>query len=372
MSPMTAFSLPAARDSVRDSQVTRDRLARMLWHTLVFALLMMTGIATCQADTVWMKNGDRLSGTIKSLEGGKLLLTTPYGGDVRIAFDQVATLQSEIELVINDQALRRDYLAKFARAQSGEVTLIGVQREPGDTQSEIEKSIPLEEVTRVVRPKPLIRDTTLTGTFDLGLNRKSASTDSLDYNAALRGEARHGLWRHQLSANHNRQKENNNVTTNTYGANYSLDRFLTEKAFWQGRIMHKRDLLEDLNRQTAYGTGPGYQFWDDELGALSLTVLAGRVQYGYSDGTVDNFYATSLRWDYNRYFRARQFEIFARGEFTRPLDKAANFGLNAEVGARYNMNQWASLYVKASRNQISGSRETLNENLLSTGVGLKW
>lgn len=371
MFPMTAFSLPTVRDGV-NPPLKRDRTARTLGRILAFTLLMLTGVAASQADTVWMKNGDRLSGTLKSLDGGKLLITTEYGGDVRITFDQVASLQSEAELVINDQALRRDYLAKLSRAEPGQVTLIGVQREPDDTQSGIEKAIPLEQVTRLVKPKPLIRDTTVTGTFDFGVNRKSASTDSLDYNAALSGEARHGLWRHQLSANHDRQKENNDVTTNTYGANYSLDRFLTEKAFWQGRLMHKRDLLEDLNRQTAYGTGPGYQFWDDELGALSLTVLAGRVQYGYSDGTVDNFYAASLRWDYNRYFWARQFEIFARGEFTRPLDKAANFGLNAEVGARYNMNDWASLYVKASRNQISGSRETLNENLLSTGVGLKW
>jgi hypothetical protein len=51
---------------------------------------------------------------------------------------------------------------------------------------------------------------------------------------------------------------------------------MTEKWFWQGRAEYKRDRIEDLARQRTVGTGPGYQFWDDELGAFSLGSLINR------------------------------------------------------------------------------------------------
>lgn len=342
------------------------------WRQLALAALLIAWATTAWSDTVWLKNGDRLTGTIKSLDGGQLLMDTEYGGVLRIKFDHVATLQSDGELVVSDQSLRRSYLAKLGRAESGQVTLVGIRRDADGARTPVDDSVPLSEVERVVRPKPLIRDTLVSGTLDLGLSRKSASTKSQDYSAALRGEARHGVWRHQLEANYAKLKENESITTDTYGATYSLDGFLTEKVFWQGRLTHERDFVEDLDRQTGYGTGPGYQFWDNDLGAFSLALLLGRMHYGYSDGSSDSFYAVSLRWDYTRYFRAKQFEIFARGEFARPLSNAADFSLNAEMGGRYNVNDWASVYLKLSRNQVSGSRKNLNENLISTGLGIKW
>lgn len=45
------------------------------------SLLCLLAVSLCAspvfADTVWMKNGDRLSGKIKVFDGGKLLLETP-------------------------------------------------------------------------------------------------------------------------------------------------------------------------------------------------------------------------------------------------------------------------------------------------------
>ena len=45
------------------------------------SLLCLLAVSLCAspvfADTVWMKNGDRLSGKIKVFDGGKLLLKTP-------------------------------------------------------------------------------------------------------------------------------------------------------------------------------------------------------------------------------------------------------------------------------------------------------
>ena len=50
------------------------------------------------ADTVWLKNGDRLTGKISVLDGGKLLIETEYGGSIPVKWKQVATLESDQQL----------------------------------------------------------------------------------------------------------------------------------------------------------------------------------------------------------------------------------------------------------------------------------
>ncbi|MCD0502775.1 DUF481 domain-containing protein [Bordetella petrii] len=339
------------------------------WRLTALALALLAGPAC--ADTVWLSNGDRITGTIQSLDNGHLLVHTEYGGDIRIAFDKVKTLQSDTPLVVRDASMVHDYRAKLVGAEAGTVVLNGVQRDP-DGEQPVEANVPLDSLESVVRPHPFLNEAAVTGRVDLAANQKRASTETQDYSAALNTTVRHGLWRHQFNGTYRRTTEDNDVNTNNYGLDYTLDRFLTEKAFWQGRVMHRRDWVEDLNRQTAYGTGPGYQFWDNELGAFSLSALVGRVHYGYSDGASDNSYAGSLRWDYVRYFSGKQVELFTKGELMRPFNGDAELSINGEAGVRYNVNSWMSLYLKYARNQVTGTRESLNESIYSTGLGLHW
>ena len=66
--------------------------------------LLGLSIALCSsaafADTVWLKNGDRLSGTIRFFDGSKLLLETDYGGSIPLDWKKIATLESDHELLV--------------------------------------------------------------------------------------------------------------------------------------------------------------------------------------------------------------------------------------------------------------------------------
>ncbi|HYG45305.1 MAG TPA: DUF481 domain-containing protein [Bordetella sp.] len=339
------------------------------WRLIALALALAAGPAC--ADTVWLNNGDRLTGTIQSLDDGYLLLHTDYGGDLRIVFSHVQTLQSDTPLVIRDASVTRDYRAKLVGAQPGTVVLDGVRRD-ADAVEPVQQDVPLASLESVVRPRPFLRETSVTGHVDLAATQKSASDDTQDFSATLATTIRHGLWRHQFNGAYLKSAEDNSVNTNNYGMDYTLDRFLTDQTFWQVRLMHRRDWIEDLNRQTAYGTGPGYQFWDNELGAFSMSALLGKVHYGYSDGSTDAAYAASLRWDYVRYFSGKEFELFTKGELMRPLEGDARIAVNGEAGIRYNVNSWMSLYLKYARNQVSSTFESLNESIYSTGLGVHW
>ncbi len=331
-----------------------------------FILLGTTAlIPLASADTVWLQNGDRISGTIKSLDSARLVIDTTYGGTLSLDWNAVRTLESTDPVLLPGAVGEPDRRVQLKAGEDKQVILVdGVSPQ----------ATPLADVSQFMKPRDRSRtpDLKWTGNLSVGIESKSASTETEDYAIAFNGSATHGDWRHNIGATYDRETENDATNTNNYGARYSLDRFLSDKFFWQGRAFAKRDTVEDLNRQYALGTGPGYQFWDDELGAFSLVGLAGRVHYRYSDGATEEFFAAGVGWNYTRKLYGQRAEVFLRGEASRPLDGSADFSLDAEVGLRYQLTDWAALTVAYGRDQVSGGRRSLNERRFTTGVGLTW
>ncbi|MBS7663784.1 DUF481 domain-containing protein [Pseudomonas lalucatii] len=315
------------------------------------------------ADTVWLKNGDRLTGTIKFFDGGKLLLKTDYGGAIALDWNKVATLESDQELLIKEDAVRGERAKSLQAAEPGKVIL---------ANGETPRTVELASIEQIMKPKPLVEDLTWKGNIDAALDYKRGEADSDDYDIDLKTQARHGLWRHNAEAGYNRQYQDDLVSTDNWNAEYALDRFLDEHWFWQGRLEYKHDQIEELERQRTLGTGPGYQFWDDELGAFSVTGLLNRSDYRFADGQKENFYALSTKWDYNRYLVGKSVELFSSGEVGKPLANVADYTLDAAVGLRYKMTDWASLHMKAEKDLVSGADGELDETHYSLGFGVGW
>lgn len=211
------------------------------------------------------------------------------------------------------------------------------------------------------------------GNIDAALDYQRADKDTDDYDIDFKTTARHGRWRHIAEGEYNREFQDDVVTTDNWRAEYSLDRFITDKWFWEGRLVYKRDKVEDLSRQRTVGTGPGYQFWDDELGAFSLGSLVNRTDYEFRDGSKENFYSLAMKWDYNRYLIGKKVEFFTNGEVAKPLSGVADYALDAEMGLRYKVTDWASLNLKAERDIVSGSDEAdLSKTRYTAGFGVTW
>lgn len=334
-----------------------------MFSKTLLCLALSVAATSALADTVWLKNGDRLTGKIKFYDGGKLLLQTEYGGAIALDWSKIATLESDQELLIKENAVAGERAKSLHPAEPGRVVLAN-GGEP--------KTIELASIKQILKPKPLVEDLVIKGNLDASLDYKRAERDTDDYDIDLKTQARHGLWRHNAQADYNREFQDDVVTTDNWGAEYALDRFLTEKWFWQGRFEYKRDMVEELERQRTVGTGPGYQFWDNELGAFSVVSLLNRTDYEYSNGESDNFYAASLKWDYNRYLVGKTFELFSTGELGKPLENVADYALDAEVGLRYKVTDWASLNMKAQKDIISGADNDLDETRYSIGFGVGW
>lgn len=315
------------------------------------------------ADTVWLKNGDRLSGTIRFFEGKKLLLETDYGGSIALDWKKIATLQSDQELLIKEGKISGERAKSLVAAEEGKVTLVN---------GEVPRTIELANVRQIMKPKPLVEDLTWKGKLDVAMDYKRGERDIDDYDVDLKTQARHDLWRHNAEVAYDREYQDGVVATDNWATEYALDRFFDEHRFWQGRLEYKRDQIEDLARQRTVGTGPGYQFWDNELGAFSVVGLLNRTDYEYANGEHDNFYSASVKWDYNRYLIGKSMEVFSTGEVGKPLANVADYTLDTELGLRYKVNSWASLNMKAEKDLVSGSEGDVDETRYSLGFGIGW
>jgi len=316
------------------------------------------------ADTVWLKNGDKLSGTITVFDGGKLLIQTKYAGAVTIDWKEVKTLDSDQHLLVKQDAYTGEVSKSLTAAEDGKVTL---------ANGEAPKTVELASIQQILKPKPVVEDLVWKGNVDLALDYQRAEKDTDDYDVGFKTTARHGRWRHTAEGEYNREVQDDETTTNNWRAEYALDRFLTDQWFWQGRLNYKRDHIEELARQRVVGTGPGYQFWDDELGAFSLGSLLNRTDYEYRDGSKDNFYSVAMKWDYNRYLIGKKVEFFTNGEVGKPLSGVADYALDAELGLRYKVTDWASLNLKAERDIISGTNDAdLSKTRYTAGFGVAW
>ena len=334
-----------------------------MFSRTLLCLALYAAATSAMADTVWLKNGDRLTGKIKFYDGGKLLLETDYGGAIALDWSKIATLESDQELLVKENAVAGERAKSLLPSEPGKVTL---------ANGETPKTVELTSIKQILKPKPLVEDLVWKGNVDASLDYKRAERDTDDYDITLKTQARHGLWRHNAYADYNREFQDDVVTTDNWSAEYALDRFLTEKWFWQARFEYKRDMVEDVERQRTMGTGPGYQFWDNELGAFSIAGLLNRTDYDYSNGESDRFYAASMKWDYNRYLVGKRVELFSEGEVGKPLNNVADYTLDAALGLRYKLTDWASLNMKAEKDLVSGSEGELDETRYSLGFGIGW
>ena len=346
------------------SQIRVSHLLMLSRNLLCLAVLSVS--TPLFADTVWLKNGDRLTGKIRVFDGGKLLIQTEYAGSVPIDWRQVKTLESDQELLVKQDAYTGEKAKSLQAAEEGKVIL---------ANGEAPKTVELASIQQILKPKPLIEDLAWKGNVDVALDYKRADKDTDDYDIDFKTTARHGAWRHNAEGEYNREFQDDVVTTDNWSAKYALDHFIDEKWYWQGRLTYKRDKVEDISRQRTVGTGPGYQFWDDELGAFSLGSLLNRTDYQYSDGHKDNFYSLAMKWDYNRFLLGKTVSLFTNGEVGKPLGNAADYSLDAEIGLRYKVTEWASLNLKAEKDLIgsgNGSDGNLNKTRYTAGFGVSW
>lgn len=333
---------------------------------VLLTLVPLLGLpAITSADTLWLSNGDRVSGSIELLESGTLVMKTELAGRIRVKVEDISTFEADNALLITTGGQAERALSVSASDTPGMVSVVNGEPEP--------LALRIDRIQQMLEPRPVIEDWVWSGDATAALDIKNTTTDQRDLDLAFDTRARHGDWRHVLGGEFERDYRDEVKSRHLWQADYDLSWFFDEKWFWQTAAGYQRDHLGAIARRKQFGMGPGYEWWNNALGRFETSARLDRVELESRDGSTDSFNALGLQWELRRYLFGKRFEAIHNAEALIPGDPAINFAMDAELGVRYLLNNWASLSLLTEWDYINGEAEnSINHTRYRLGLGVGW
>lgn len=250
--------------------------------------IVATSIAfTAWADELKMKNGDRLSGTVTSMQDGILLFKTPYGREaIAIDWHEVECLVTEKELPItldNDNFK----IGTISCPQTGTALITG------DNHTET-PAMPLGQLQA-------INPVNYTGQLSVGGSQHTGNTKASAVAASAFFKTRKKQHQLTLDGRYNYGEENDSMSVNNYAGSLKYDYFFNKKMYGYLQGLGEHDRFADLDLRLTSGGGLGYQIFD--LSNFKLSAEAGP-SYMYEDFRNDHDrksaagrWAMGMDWD---------------------------------------------------------------------------
>lgn len=321
--------------------------------------------ANTMADTLWLKNGDRITGQIELVEGGKLIMMTALAGRINVKVADIKTFETDNPLLIKSTGEAERALSVAASDEAGSILVVNGAPEP--------VLLPISSIQQALEPRPLIEDWVWEGSATAALDIKDTTTEQRDLDMAFNTRARHGDWRHVLGGEFERDYRDGVKSRHVWQTDYDLSWFFQEQWFWQTSLSYQRDHVSEVRRRRQIGMGPGYEWWNNALGRFETSARIDHVRLENRDGTEDIFNALGLEWDLRRFIFGKRFEFLHNAETLIPDDPSINFVVDAEVGVRYLLNSWASLSLLAEWDYLDGNNDqSVNDKRYRFGLGVSW
>jgi Protein of unknown function, DUF481 len=219
--------------------------------TLLFCALPL--FASDYTDVIVMKNGDRLTCEIMSLQTGVLSVKLPYvDGAIGVDWSAVAHLESSRLFVITTEsgAVYTGTLTTFETAADRPV---GIQIAVAGKEA---VAVTTKEVVRVDRTSQKFWQR-FSGAVDTGI-LYSKGNDSTQYNLSSDVEYQRDRWSAQAAYNSSLASSNaTNATTRNQGDISSLRLLRWNNWFYTGRASFLQSSVQNINLQTTLGGGIG-------------------------------------------------------------------------------------------------------------------
>jgi putative salt-induced outer membrane protein YdiY len=220
---------------------------------MIFILLYF--ITQAVADEITIEGGDRLTGTVVSIEKGTLILKTDYSDPIRIKQSKIIDIVTDKphEIHLKDGEILR------GRIRTEEKGLIVVESYEGRKET----VIAWDSVTSI-DPEPV----KWKGNINIGAGMQTGNTERT--NASIGAEATRRSERNRFSLRflYNYAEDGDEVSTRNTYASGEYDYFFTKKWYGYVSIELLNDKFKNLNLRTVAGPGAGYQIWEEPIKSL--------------------------------------------------------------------------------------------------------
>lgn len=295
---------------------------------LALWLLWLTTMNMALADTVWLKNGDKITGTLGVKISNKLTFKTTYADEIKINWHDIHSIHADkaILMQLSDGSIVN---GRLVHTDEGQVIL-------DEETNSVLVDTELGEIHYINPTRDLIGEGYVwTGNLSLGGAFNSGNSDNR--NMQFNGESvLRGLDnRYTVQGYYYWAEDNSEQTQNNARVRGQYDHFFTKKWFSYLNTIQEKDRFSDLRLRSQYGVGTGYQIFEGDKRNLSLEGGLTWIKQDYYDDADENHAA--LRWavNYNQYLFDSFVQAFHRHEVLYRASSPSQVLLYSSTGLRF-------------------------------------
>ena len=233
-----------------------------------------------ELDRIELKNGDVVTGTVKSMGKGKIKLSHPLLGDMEIKFDDIANMVTKEPVTMktkDGEILKRRILG----IENDELQLAS---EPGQATT---GGLPRGELKSINAPPP-----DWTGSISLGMNLSSGNTDkrNIAANADVSRRSENdrikakGYWLYESDKTAGQWR----IIDRILRGSFQYDYFFTDKLYGLVMAAAGSDYSANLDLRFTMGGGLGYQWYETERFKLSTELSPQYFSESFDDPSQDS------------------------------------------------------------------------------------
>ncbi len=278
------------------------------------------------ADQVEMKNGDRISGVIVTVEKGSLIINTSYAGQITIQWVEVTQIRTDspAQVVLKDD---RSFEGVTQPTEDGELKL--EVEETGEAVTFILTDI------KAINPEPPAPTRKVEVYANLGVETDRGNTVKDLYRLDGQLSIRRDTHRVKVGVDMEYQTNFGEINKNKGLGYLAYNYLLNEKKWLFARSFFSWDEFKDLRRRNTIDAGAGYQFFETPLTSLFAEAGLSEVQERYTDpGGEQEFPAITWTLDYKRWFFNKHLQFFHNQRVYVGLDTLDNSFWFTRTGIR--------------------------------------
>jgi putative salt-induced outer membrane protein YdiY len=332
---------------------------------LAFALSATPSVL---ADEVLFNNGDRLTGKVVNVEGGKLTLDSKVGGTIKVDLKDVKTFTTDEPIEIRTKDGRR----VTAKAAAGEPGTVKVDAPAGGASGGAAATS-----VRVDNVKYVNFNEKWTGALLAGgiFARGNTFADQANFAFDLARRTEQDRWTYTGGYNFGRQRDpgtgDKTTTTDNWLASAKYDYFLNEKLYAFGSFRYEHDRIADLDRRMTPGFGVGYQWVDRPAVWFNTEAGMAYVMEKYESGDTNDFVSARLAYHLKVNFNDKV-SLFHRLEYYPSLETMNDYLVSTDAGVRVTLTAKMFAEYKAEFRYDATPADGAGRSDLRHIVGVGW
>ena len=353
------FFPDASPAAIHQSGKSRISFVRLTFFTfLAFSALG-------QADTLWLENGDKLTGKILQLDAGKLNIKTEYAGTVEVDWRHVRAVDSDQQLWITLVGEKEPRL----RVLRGLST--GVEIEDIDL-GKVQQFSVVWSVAAIHQEKPVLADSwQLGGEVRAGIDSKIGNTNREIY--TFEGEVNiDDQWNKNTFEWDLETKKYTTYDVAEWMLGYSFNRFFDEHVFAVATVDWGYESGADDRVRTLVGSGVGYRFWETSQKKLQTSIGLSRLWERYSINPDQDDYVLTWLINYRTQI-AKNLQYYNNNKLFYRLGEKEIL-LNMRHGFRVALNRRMSLRFSQTFDYDSQALTSVKQfdSQIKVSLGYQW